>query len=70
MNSSSHRPVVLSAADRQRLAAIATALERKRFMQDAELLRDIAARWDQSEGFVVLHQAAVSVRPEPEGEPA
>jgi hypothetical protein len=68
-NSSDHRPVVLSRSDRDRLVATAAGLERRKFMRDAEILRGIVERWDGSRGFVVVHEAAMAVRPDPQGEP-
>jgi plasmid stabilization system protein ParE len=54
------RPVLVSPAERKRLEAIAGALERKNFKADAQLVRELAARFDGSKGLILVQESALT----------
>jgi hypothetical protein len=53
---SDSRPVLVTPVERRRLLAIAGQLERKNFRADAELVRALAARFDGSDGLILVQE--------------
>lgn len=54
------RPVLVSPPERKRLEGIAAALDRKNFKADAELLRELVARFDGSAGLILVQETALT----------
>jgi hypothetical protein len=59
-NGSDSRPVLVSPAERKRLNGIAAGLERKHFAADAQLLRELVARFDGSKGLLLVQESALT----------